>query len=78
MTLIAVLWYAFNNIPVKLSKSQDPRIKELRDRRDRLLNLVATLDHRHEDHKLERADYIRRREQAKSQLRRIAMLLGKK
>jgi hypothetical protein len=78
MTLIAVLWYAFNNIPVKLSKSQDPRIKELKDRRDRLLNLVATLDHRHEDHKLERPDYIRRREQAKSQLRRIAMLLGKK
>jgi hypothetical protein len=78
ITLIAVLWYAFNSIPAKLSKSQDPRIKELRDRRDRLLNLVATLDHRHEDHTLERADYVRRREQAKSQLRRIALLLGKK
>jgi len=76
--LIAVLWYAFNSIPAKLSKSQDPRIKELRDRRDRLMNLVATLDHRHENRTLERADYVRRREQAKSQLRRIALLLGKK
>jgi hypothetical protein len=78
MTLIAVLWYAFNNSPAKLSKSQDPRIKELRDRRDRLLNLVATLDQRHEERALERGNYVRLREQAKGQLRRIALLLGKK
>jgi hypothetical protein len=78
MALIVVLWYAFNGIPAKVSKSQDPRIKELKERRDRLLNLVATLDHRHEDRALERRDYVRLREQAKSQLRRIALLLGKK
>jgi hypothetical protein len=78
MTLIAVLWYAYNRIPPKQPKSQDPRVKELRDRRDRLLNLVATLDRRYEDQALERADYLRMREQAKSQLRRIGLLLGKK
>ena len=78
MALIAVLWYAYNTIPAKVSKSQDPRIKELRDRRDRLMNLVASLDHRHEGGALERAKYVRLRGQAKSQLRRIALLLGKK
>ena len=78
MALIGVLWYAFNNLPAKVSKSQDPRIKELRDTRDRLLNLIASLDHRYEARALERTKYVRLRGQAKSQLRRIALLLGKK
>ena len=78
MALIAVLWYAFNAVTAEVQKGQDPRTRELRERRERLLDFIATLDNRHENKALDRKEYVRQREQAKRQLRRVMTLLGKK
>ena len=78
MALVAILWYAHNAIVFRPVKGQDARVRELRARRDKLLDLIAGLDSRNEDGSLERRDYVRQRQQAKRELRRVAMLLGKK
>ena len=78
MAFMVALWYAFNNLPEKQPKGHDPRTRELRALRDRLLEIMAVLDERFENKELDQREYGRRRLQAKSQLRRIAMLLGKK
>lgn len=75
---IIVLWYAFNRIPQSAPGAQDPRLKELRARRDQLLDHLAGLDKRFEAETLDRREYTRQREMGKRQLRRIAMLLGRK
>ncbi len=46
---IVVLWYAFNRIPQSAPGAQDPRLRELRARRDQLLDYLAGLDKRFED-----------------------------
>ena len=73
---IAVLWYAVNRIPA-ISQGSDLRTKELRERREQLLNLLANLDNRYESQALDRREYLKQREQGKRQLRRISMLLKK-
>lgn len=78
LVFVAVLWYAFNAAKGERQKGPDPRTRELRERREHLLNLLATLDHRYENQVLDRREYLRRREQAKRQLRRVVTLLGKK
>jgi hypothetical protein len=78
MAFIVALWYAYNSIPEKQPKGQDPRTRALKARRDRLLEIMATLDDRFESKELDQREYQRLRSQAKSQLRRVAMLLGKK
>ncbi len=77
MGLIAVLWYAFNRSEISAPKKQNPRSKELLDRREQLLNYLADLDNKFENQALDRREYLRHREQGKRQLRRIALLLKK-
>ncbi len=74
---IIVLWYAVNNAPEAGSKGQDSWVKELRARRDQLLNFLANLDHQAEQQSIDQRDYRRQRELGRSQLRRIALLLKK-
>ncbi len=74
---VVVLWYAVHRIPEESAQARDARIKELRMRRDRLLNFLATLDSQYENKALERRQYVRQREQGKRQLRRISLLLKK-
>ncbi|NWG14643.1 MAG: hypothetical protein HXY20_14035 [Acidobacteria bacterium] len=76
MAFIGVLWYAFSRMPKESGKGQDPRARELLKRRDSLLDHIADLDHRHEMRLLEQKDYVRQREQAKRQLRRVVLLLS--
>ena len=76
--LIAILWWAHNSVAAKAQKIEAARTKELRARRDALLDRIASLDDRFEGGAIERRDYARQREQSKRQLRRIAALLGKK
>jgi hypothetical protein len=76
MGFIVALWYAYNHVQT-LSQNSDLRTKELRGRREQLLNLLANLDNRHESQTLDRREYVRQREQGKRQLRRIALLLKK-
>jgi hypothetical protein len=75
---IVVLWYAQNHGAVASGPGQDARARELKERREQLLNFVAALDVRYESQALDRREYLRRREHGNRQLRRIAMLLAKK
>jgi len=75
--LVAVLWFAVNRIPEAAGPNPDPRARELRSRRDQLLNYLASLDNQFENQTLERREYLRQREQGKRQLRRISLLLKK-
>ncbi len=74
---IMVLWFAVNSVPEAGSRGQDSRIKELRTRRDQLLNYLANLDHQAEAQAVDQREYRRRRELGRRQLRRIALLLKK-
>jgi hypothetical protein len=76
MGFIVVLWYAFNHMQT-LSPSSALRTKELKERREQLLNFLASLDNRYESQSLDRREYVRHREQGKRQLRRISLLLKK-
>ncbi len=76
MVFIVVLWYAYNNIPAKQPK--DSRTRELRQKHEQHLQFVASLDQKYENKEMERREYHRLRAHAKSQLRRISLLLGKK
>ncbi len=76
--LVIVLWYANACVLAGTERGQDVRIRELRERREQLLNYAADLDARHENNSIDRREYVRLREQCKRNLRRIAMLLAKK
>lgn len=76
--LFAILWWAHNSVAAKAQKIEAARARELRTRRERLLDRLASLDDRFESHEIERRDYVRQREQSKRQLRRVGALLGKK
>ena len=65
-------------IPQTATGAQDPRMKELRARKEQLLDHLVALDKRSEAETLDRREYARQREIGKRQLRRIAMLLGRK
>jgi hypothetical protein len=74
---VVVLWYAVNHISEGGSRTDEIRARELKQRRDQLLNYLASLDHQYENQAIERREYVRQREQGKRQLRRISILLGK-
>jgi hypothetical protein len=76
MGFVVVLWYAYNNLQTA-SQSGDARTRELKERREQLLNSLANLDNRYESQTLDRREYVRLREQGKRQLRRIFLLLKK-
>ena len=73
--LILVLWLAFNRIQKDPQKTGTLRNRELRERREQLLNMIADLDHRHEIQTLGQQEYLQQREDGKRQLRRISLLL---
>jgi hypothetical protein len=75
MGFILVLWYAFNKMQKAPQKAVNARIKELKERREQLLNTIADLDHRYEIRALGRPEYLRQREESKRRLRRISLLL---
>jgi hypothetical protein len=77
MGFVVVLWYAFNRIQTNPGV-EDSRFGQLKERREQLLNYLANLDGRHEAQSIDRREYLRLREAGKRQLRRVAMLLGKK
>jgi len=73
-----VLLYAHNRLIQLSAGSADLRIKELKERREQLLDYVAALDAGFEKQTIEKREFQRLREQAKRRLRRIAMLLAKR
>jgi hypothetical protein len=75
--LLVVLWYGVNSISGAGSPAQDSRAKELRARRDQLLNYLANLERQYESRVLDQRAYRRQRELGKRQLRRISLLLKK-
>jgi hypothetical protein len=75
MCFILALWYAFHRMQKGSQKTVSPRSKELRNRREQLLNSIADLDHRYEIHTLDRQEFLRQREEHKRRLRRISLLL---
>jgi hypothetical protein len=77
MGFILVLWFSSNLIPDQAAKGPDSRTKALKERREQLINYLAILDHRFENHDLDPQEHSRLRELGKGQLRRIAALLGK-
>ena len=75
MGFVLVLWYAFNQMQKAPEKTVNPRNRELKDRREQLLNTIADLDHRYEINALGRQEFLRQREENKRRLRRISLLL---
>ena len=75
MAFVLVLWYAFNQMQKAPEKTVNPRNRELKDRREQLLNTIADLDHRYEINALGRQEFLRQREENKRRLRRISLLL---
>ncbi len=77
ISLVIVLWYAHHRVLTPSGNSQEVRVRELKARREHLLNYIVTLDEKYERQAMDRRHYSRLREQAKRHLRRIAMLLSK-
>jgi len=75
---LIVLWYGQSYAGAASGDAEEARIRELKERREQLLDYVAGLDARYESQGLERREYQRLREQGKRHLRRIALLLAKK
>jgi hypothetical protein len=76
--LVVVLWYAQRHLMALPAEGGDARLRELRNRREHLLNYAAALDARYEREALEQREYQRLREQCKRHLRRLAVLLAKR
>jgi hypothetical protein len=74
---ILVLWYAFNHFRSGSQSGMDVRLRQLKDMKEQLLNSVAELDRRHEEHSIGRQEFLKKREEDKQQLRRISLLLKK-
>jgi hypothetical protein len=77
MGFVLVLWYGFNRTTNGGGSRQDFHVRELKQRRDQLLDSLAELDHRNEQQSVEPQEYLRQREEGKRQLRRISLLLKK-
>jgi hypothetical protein len=74
MGMILILWYAFAQTQKGPQKAANSRARELKERREQLLNIVADLEHRNEIHALDEPEYRKRRDEAMRQLRRISLL----
>jgi hypothetical protein len=77
MGFILVLWYAFNCFMSASQTGKGIRLRQLREKREQLLNSVAGLDYRYETHSIGRLEFLKQREEGKRQLRRISLLLKK-
>jgi hypothetical protein len=72
--LILVLWFAFAQMQKGPQKGANSRARELKERREQLLNVVADLDHRNEIHAVDEQEFLKKREETMHQLRRISLL----
>ncbi len=77
ISLVIVLWYAHHRVLTPSGNSQEVRVRELKARREHLLNYIVTLDEKYERQAMDRRDHSRLREQAMRHLRRLALLLSK-
>jgi len=78
MGLILVLWYEFNHPEGGMQSGRSNHIRQLKERREQLLNAVADLDHRYEANSIGRQEFLGQREEHKRQLYKISLLLKKK
>ena len=77
MGFVLVLWYAFNHSQSENRGTPDFRLRQIRDRREQLLNSIAELDRRFETEALGKEEFLKQREETKRRLRRISLLLKK-
>jgi hypothetical protein len=77
MAFVLVLWYAYNRSQTESQTAVDYRSRQLRERRERLLNSIAEMDHRYETHSVGRQEFLQQRAEHKLELRRISLLLKK-
>jgi hypothetical protein len=74
---ILVLWYAVNRIQDKSPKAGEPNTGKLKALREQIINSIADLDHRYETKSVSRQEFLKQREESKSRLHRISLLLKK-
>jgi hypothetical protein len=74
MGFIVVLWYAYGRSQKGSRGAADFRLRQIRDRREQLLNSIADLDHRYETQSLGEQEYGKQREESKRRLRKIFLL----
>ena len=78
MGFVGILWYAYGRLQKKNTQiAGDFRKRRLKERREQMLDDIANLDYQYEDRRLERQEYLRRRENRMRQLRHISMLIKK-
>ncbi len=76
ISLVIILWYAHHRVLIPSADSLEARARELKARREQLLNFIISLDEQYGRQAIDGREYSRLREQAKRHLRRIAMLLS--
>jgi hypothetical protein len=77
MGFILILWYAFNRTGSDSPGSAGSSKRQLKERREVLLNRLADLDSLYETGSIGQREYLRQREDGKRMLRRIYLLLKK-
>jgi hypothetical protein len=78
MGFILVLWYAFNRTGSDSPASAGSSKRQLKERREVLLNRLADLDSLHGTGSIRQKEYQQQREDGKRMLRRIYLLLKKR
>jgi hypothetical protein len=74
---VVVFWYAFSRVGSNFPKTTDARKRQLKERREFLLNRLADLDRRYEARSLEQRKYLQQRKEGERMLRRIKSILDK-
>jgi hypothetical protein len=74
MGFVIVLWIAFNRYQQKPQSAAAQRAKEMKERREKLLDTIARLDHEYETNAIGRQEHSRQREEIKRKLRRISLI----
>ncbi|HSW39315.1 MAG TPA: carboxypeptidase-like regulatory domain-containing protein [Acidobacteriota bacterium] len=75
MGFVLFLWHASNVLRKNSEESDRYRIRKLEEHRDRLLDLIARADHRHETGTVGPDEYRQQREELKGRLCRLYRLL---
>jgi hypothetical protein len=78
MAFVLALWHAFNRSQNESQPVVNLHTRPLNERRDRLLNSIAEIDHRYETHSGGRQEFLKQRAKYKRELHQISLLLKKK
>ncbi len=78
VAFFALLWFGSSAAAGGEARAQELRNKRLKERREQLVEYVATLDHRFDNHQLEQGEYTNLRERGVNQLRRVQLMLDGK